>query len=74
MVEVPSLADGYSYGPARVLEHLTAQTSTSTSIAGASHTHSTGRPLAEGDEVLVAFVDGSRSSVVIVGRILPAGA
>lgn len=72
LVEVRSLRAGYSYGPARVAETLSARLSSSQSVGDhGGHTHTTGRPLQPGDEVLVCFLGDSRTDLVVVDRLLP---
>lgn len=72
LVEVPSMATGYAYGPARVTERLSALPTSSTGTVGlVTHTHTAGRPLAIGDEVLVLFLGASRTDLVVVDRLLP---
>lgn len=58
--------DGFEYGPARYPDHLAGA---STLEGGeVAHTHGI-RPLASGDEVAVAFLEGKRDAVVILARL-----
>lgn len=72
LVEVRSLRSGYSYGPARVAEALSARLSAPQAAGDhGTHAHDYGRPLQAGDEVLVCFLGDSRTDLVVVDRLLP---
>ncbi len=72
-VEVPALAPGYEYGPARYPDTLADDGSgrvySSTSSGGLAHSHGYGRPLAAGDEVVVAPLGGRRDELVVLARL-----
>lgn len=65
-VKVPRLTGQTPRGPYLVLEGPT------TADGVGPHTHTT-NVLALGDKVLVAYLEGSRDKLVVLGRYQPAG-
>ena len=69
-VEVPSLARGLEYGPARYPDHLHPGTDTDTALTGTGQQHAHGfTPLAAGDPVAVAFLAGHPDNLVVLARL-----
>lgn len=73
-VVVPRLGRGHVYGPAQVLEGGWTPGALTGPVDGAvagleAHQHTAGAPLAAGDEVLVAFLEGRVDDLVILGRL-----
>lgn len=66
-VEVPSLARGLEYGPARYPDHLHPGTDTDTA-GDPTHAHGFA-PLAAGDPVAVAFLAGHPDNLVVLARL-----
>lgn len=60
----------HEYGPVDVLAgSWTAGAVTGPASAGTAHTHPAGVTLAQGDRVLVAFVEGRPNDIVVLGRL-----
>lgn len=69
-VEVPTLAPGLEYGPARYPAEYAPAAETDPATVGdlGDHTHGL-PPLAAGDAVAVAFIAGRRDEVVVLTRL-----
>lgn len=75
-VEIKRKRPGYEQGPCEVLEGvwtsglLTAEGSAPGPYDGApAHRHGVDKPLAVGDRVLLAEVEGDRDTLVVLGRL-----
>lgn len=69
-VRVERLGGARSYGPCEVIESLW-RGFTTTADGGAGHSHALGdpAPLAAGDRVVVAFLEGRPDDLVVLGRL-----
>lgn len=77
-VEIERLAKGFQYGPCMIAEGtwtpgMTTNTAQTTVSAGEpAHTHALApevAPLAVGDRVIIAFIEGRQDDVVVLARV-----
>lgn len=68
-VEIPRLARGHEYGPVEHVQGVFSPALSTETAGDPAHAHGLGVDLAAGDRVLVLFVEASRDSPVIVGRL-----